>query len=437
MKPLSDLTAVVVDHGRFVHVARTLGKQFGKVYYTSPEERDCPLLREAVVGDGFPEIERVKSLCEVRGQCDLFVFPDIGFEAEQEDLRSQGLPVWGPGGAGELESNKGVFLKALADAGLPVAPHVIIKGMTNLILHLMEVEDVYIKVSKYRGDFETMHWTNWGDMEGTLDTLAVRFGAFKEFITFYVFDAIDTEIEDGVDAYLVGGQWPQTVLHGVENKDKSYAGTMQKFDELPEEVRKVNEAFGPILNQMSDNGAMKFSTEVRITKDGESFFIDPTCRFGSPPSQGECAIIKNLGEIIARGAIESVCVEPEFDDPFVVQAAVSLCEDRTEWHSFKLDQEVDDALKGGFCCRVHDRLALPPITEYHSSEVGYLCATGATLQAAIEKLRDLKDKLPDGMKCDFVSLADLLKEIHTAEDAGLPFTEQAVPEPASVIEETA
>ena len=436
MKPISEIVACVQDTGRFVHVARTLGKQFGKTFYTSPEERDCPLIREAVIGDGFPEIERVKSLWEVRPECDLIVFCDIGFEAEQNDLRSHGMPVWGPGGAGALESNKHLFLKSLVEANLSVSPHKEIRGMTNLSLHLMETEDVYIKVSKYRGDFETLHWTNWGDMEGDLDALAVRFGDFKEHITFYVFDAIDTEVEDGVDAYCVGGQWPETVLHGYECKDRAYVGTMQKFAELPEEVRHVNEAYGPILNRLSDGGAMKFSTEVRITKDGESFFIDPTVRFGSPPSQGECLIIKNLGEIIARGAIEGVCVEPEFDDPFVVQANVTLDGDRTDWNSFKLTDEIDGALKGGFCCRVNGRLALPPITEYHSSEVGYLCATGATLQAAIEKLRDLKDDLPDGLKCDFVSLADLLKEINTAEESGMPFTDQPVPEPATVLEET-
>lgn len=434
MKPVSELIACVVDHGRFVHVARTLGQSFTKTYYTSPEERDCPLIREAVVGDGFDEIERVKSLWQVKDECDLFVFPDIGFEAEQAELRRQGRSVWGAGQVGLIESNKGLFLKTLAETDLPVAPHTVITGLTNLGLYLRDTEDVWIKVSKFRGDWETLHWTNWGDMEGTLDSYAVRFGALKEEIAFYVFEKIDTEIEDGVDAYCVAGQWPETVLHGVENKDKSYVGTMQKFADLPEEVRQVNDAFGPILNRLSDGGALKFSTEVRITKDGQSFFIDPTLRFGSPPSQGECLLIKNLGEIIARGAIEGVCVEPETEDNFVVQAAVTLCDDRTEWHSFKVTDEIDAALKGGFCCRVNGRLALIPITEYHTSEVGYLCATGPTLQSAIEKLRGLKDDLPDGMKCDFMSLADLLKEIHEAEDKGMEFSSTTVPDPASIVE---
>ena len=432
MKKLSEITALIVDHGRFVHVARTLGKSFAKVYYTSPEERDCPLVREAYVGDGFPEIERVKSAWEVKDDCDLIVFPDLGFECMQRELRYQGIPVWGPGHASLLESHKGIFLEELENSGLPVAPHTVIQGLTNLKLHLKESDDKYVKIDFYRGDWETMHWTCWEEMSGELDSYAVRFGPLQEQIDFYVFDAIETEIEDGVDAYRVGGEWPKRILHGMECKDKSFIGTMQDLEEMPEEVRIVNEKFGPVLDKFTQGEPMKFSTEVRVTPEGESFFIDPTCRFGSPPSQGECLLIKNLAEIIYRGALGEL-VEPETEDEFLVQAFVSVCGERDEWKSIKLDEELDDHLKGGFCCQVDDKLCLPPITEYHTSEVGYLCATGNTMKSAIESLRDLKDKLPCSIKCEFASLAELLKEIHEAEESGMEFTDQPVPEPEEIV----
>jgi hypothetical protein len=432
VKKISEVTALVCDHGRFVHVARCLGQQMAKVYYTSPEERDNPLIREASVGEGFPEIERVKSAWEVKDECDVVVFPDIGFECMQRELRYQGIPVWGPGDASYLESHKGIFLDALKETDLPVAPHVVIKGLTNLMIHLKEEEDKYIKIDTFRGDWETMHWTCWEEMEGELDSYAVRFGPLKDQITFYVFDSIESEVEDGIDACRVGGQWPETVLHGMECKDKAFIGTMTEFAEIAEEVRRVNEVFGPILDRMTQGGAMKFSTEVRITEDKQSFFIDPTCRFGSPPSQGECLLIKNLPEIIYRGAMGQL-VEPETEDDFVVQAFLSVCGDRDEWKSLSLDHELDDAIKGGFCCQVDDRLCLMPMTEYHTSEVGYLVATGKTMKAAIEKLRDLKDKLPCSLKCEFNSLADVLKEIQEAEKADMPFTQEIVPEPEEII----
>lgn len=433
MKAIEDVVCGVLDHGRFTHVARTLGKTFKKVYYSTPEERDAPIARECCIGDGFPEIKRVKSLLTVKDECDFFLFPDVGFEAEQGDLISQGFPVFGCRGAGPLETNRGLFLKVLAETNLPAAPHVVIQGLTNLRLHLRAAEDKYIKISKFRGDWETMHWTNFEDGESTLDSFAVRWGDLKEFITFYVFDPIDTEIEDGVDSWCVNGQFPETVLHGMECKDKSYVGTLTTMADIPKEVRVVNELFGPILGKMTNGGAMKFSTEVRITKDGQSFFIDPTCRFGSPPSQGECLLITNLAEIVYRGSMGEL-VEPEADSNFVVQARVHLEGDRTEWNSFKLDEELDEALMCGFCCGANGRMTLPPITDYHSTEVGYLCAVGDRLKEAIENLRELKDRLPDGLTTEFVSLADLLKEITSAEDAGMEFTEQEVPEPAVVID---
>lgn len=428
------MTACVVDHGRFVSVARTLGERLGKVYYTThQQERDCPMLKDSCVGDGFPEIERVTSLWEVKSDCDLFVFTDIGFVWEQEELRRQGFPLWGPGAASWLESKKGIFLSQLAETKLPVPPHTVIVGIDNLRAALKDEEDKYIKISTFRGDWETLHWTSYGDMESVLDNYAVRFGALKNELSFYVFDPIETKIEDGIDAYRVGGKWPRTVMHGMEHKDKSYIGTMDDMENIAPEVRIVNEEFGPILDKFNPGGAMKFSTEVRITDDGESFFIDPTCRFGSPPHQGELSLIKNMPEIIARGAF-GVLVEPECDDKFVVQAAVSSDVDRSEWNSFKLDSDVAAALKCGFCCMVDDRLVFPPITDYHSSELGYLCATGDTIKSAIESLRKLKDNLPSGMKCDIQSLSHVLSEIHEAEKQGMEFTPQSVPEPATVID---
>ena len=432
MKDIKDIICCVVDHGRFVHVARTLGEQYAKVFYTTPEERDCPLLREAVIGRGFPEIERVNSVWDVEEECDLVVFPDIGFIAEQRELKRHGTAVWGCGAASLLESDKGVFLEMLANTDLPVAPHRIIKGLTNLSASLMEAEDVYIKIDTFRGDWETLHWTNWKEMEGVIDQYAVRFGCLKESITFYVFDAIDTEVEDGVDAWCVNGQWPNRVLHAIECKDKALIGTMSEFISLPDEVKIVNEVMGPILQKLTDGGAMKFSTEVRITKDKESFFIDPTCRFGSPPSQGECLLYQNLPDIIYRGAMGEM-VEPETKHEFVVQAFVTIDGDRDDWRAIDLDPELDPYLKGGFCLMEEGRLVLTPITEYHSSEVGYLCATGNTMKDSIDNLRELRDMLPSCLKCEFHALADILNEIHEAEASGMPFTKKIVPEPEEIV----
>lgn len=428
MKPTSKVVACFVDNGIFIPVARRLARDFKHVYYWSPCDRAFPHLRERVIGDGFDDIERIESIWDVKNRCDLFVFPDVGYASLQQELISQGFPVWGAREASSLEVNRGKFLDVLKTTSLPVPKYQTIKGLTNLRLVLKDVEDRYIKVSKIRGDFETFHWRSWREDESELDGYAVKFGPMKDQIMFYVFEPIETEIEDGVDTYCIDGQWPETIIHGMEAKDKAYLGTFQKFSELPDEVRIVNEAFSPILKQYGYRS--RFSTEVRITPEGESYFIDPTCRFGSPPSQCETEMVGNWGDIVWHGA-HGELVEMEQVAKFGVQALIKV--DRSSWQVMQLPDEVEQWCKFAFCCCVDGCVCIPP-DENGVPEIGWLVAIGDTIEEAMDSLREHSEQLPDGVSCEFHALADLLKEVQTAEELGMEFTDQEIPEPASVVE---
>lgn len=428
MKRVSDVIAVVIDHGVFVHVARRLAREFKKVYYWSPADRAFPVCRDRCIGDGYEEVERIDSIWPVLAECDLFIFPDIGHADLQDHLVDMGKAVWGARHGDILESSRGKFLETMATTSLPVPKYQVIRGITNLRLFLKEQEDRYIKVSKIRGDFETFHWRSWKEDEGTLDEHAVRLGPLRDHVTFYVFEPIDTEIEDGVDTYCIDGRWPETVVHGMENKDKSYLCTFQKFSDLPDEVRIVNEAFGPILEKYEYKS--RFSTEVRITPEGESYFIDPTCRFGSPPSQVEMELVGNWGEIIWHGA-HGELVEMEPLAKFGVQALVKV--DRSNWSVLDIPKEIDPWTKISFSCRVDESICVPPDPE-GPGEIGWLAAIGDTIEEAVATLRKHSEELPSGCECEFQSIAGLISEIHTAEEAGMTFTPEKVPEPAIVIE---
>ena len=271
---LSSKSIVCMDSGLFPHIAQCLATQFGKVYYHAPSQHVFSHLADAVVGDGFENIERVEEPYSLIGKVDCWCFTDIGQGDFQSYLSSIGESVWGHHGADVLERRKGLFLKELEAVGLPVAPHTVVKGMDNLRAFLRDREDVYIKISNYRGDFETAHWRNWTLDAGLLDCAAHRLGPFQNLITFYVFEALDTTIEDGVDTWWVGGEWPKRVLHAVEKKDKSLIGGLQNLSDVAEPVRRVNELFGPVLDRYGTQGP--FSTEVRLV-DGEPYFIDATC----------------------------------------------------------------------------------------------------------------------------------------------------------------
>lgn len=423
MKDLKHIACCVVDTGMFIHVARRLAREYGTVYYWSPADRAYPVCRERCIGDGYPDIERVESIWDVKGSCDLFVFPGIGFEGLQKELISQGYPVWGARDACKLESSRGLFLKALEQTDLLVPEYEAIKGLSELRDYLNDKHDLYIKVSNIRGDFDTFHWRDMSQDEPFLDHAACKLGPMKELVTFYVFTPIDSEIEDGIDAYCIDGKWPKTVIHGFECKDKSYLGTFQKYEHLPEVMRKVNEEFGPILKKFGYRA--RFTTEVRITEGGDGYFIDPTCRCGSPPSQCEMEMVKNWGEIIWEGANGNL-VEMEPEARFAVQALIRV--ERDQWSIMAIPKELDQWVKISFSCMVDGNICVPPDPD-GICELGWLVALGDTIEAAVETLHEYKSKLPDGCHCEVQSIAELIEEINKAEEMGMEFTPQEIPEP--------
>ena len=431
MKPVSQVHFRVIDKGLFLPVALRLARQAGRVSYWSPDEDAFKSVRKCI-GDGFEEIERAPSIFHDKESVDCFVFPDIGFADEQAELISQGFPVWGHRGGDILEVHRGEFLKTLEKTGLPVAPHVVITGITKLKEHLHDKEDLWIKISRFRGDFETFHWRSWGEDENRLNSYSIRFGPFRERIVFYVFDAIDTDIEDGFDTYCIDGQFPKFVLHGMEAKDKAYLCAWQKYSDLPEEVRCVSEAFAPILARFDYRSF--FSAEVRITKAGESFFIDPTCRAGSPPFQVMTELIGNYAEVIWQGA-HGILVEPEPTAKFGVQALLSPKPDPNEWESLKVDDELERWVKCGNCVKEGDHLWFPPEPEPTSCGVGWLVGIGDRFDEPIRHLKHNVNLLPEGVTCEFSTVAELISEVQKAEAAGMEFTDEPVPEPSIVLEE--
>lgn len=424
----SDITCCVVDKGLFLHLAIRLARDYKRVMYWSPWESAFPSCHQSVIGDGFKEIERVESIWEVKDECDLFVFPDVGYGPLQRELRGQGYPVWGHMGGDELELYRGKFMDVLKDVGLPEPTFEKITGITALRDHLRNVTDKYIKVSLYRGDFETFHFRSWEEDRVEIDVWSVRFGAIGEQVIFYVFDPIDTEIEDGMDSYCIDGQWPTVAFHGMECKDKFLIGTVVNIEEIPEEVTLVNDKIGPVLGEYGYRGF--FSTEVRITKDKESYFIDPTCRCASPPSQVMGELYENLGEIIWNGA-HGVCIDPEPTAKFGVQGMLNVSGEKTDWKSFDLPDELERWVKPSFACKVDSALCFPP--QEHDSLCGWLTATGDTILGAIEAFRELQKALPDGVTVDDSGIPKLLEEIKEAEKMGMEFTDQKVPEPQEAV----
>lgn len=429
MKEIKDLVLGVVDHGIFLPVAQKLAEQVGQVFYSTERDDAYPSVKTGLIGEGLERLERVDSILAVKGQCDGFVFPDIGWSDLQLELEGQGYPVWGAREGDSLESSRGKFLRVLAELGLPVPKHKAVKGMAALREHLKSKTDKWIKVSQWRGDIETFHWRDWSHDEGLLDFYAHRLGPAKELLVYYVFEPIETEIEDGVDTYCIDGKLPKKCIHGMERKDTAYLCTVTDLADIPEEVRFATEAFAPVLGKY--NYRSFFSTEIRIAKEA-NYFTDPTCRAGSPPSQVMTELYGNLAEIIWAGA-NGECVEPEPTAEFGAQVLLRIKGERTSWGVVELPKELRPWVKAGSAGEIEGRICSPP-DEHSGNDLGWLVATGDTLAETIETIKGYAKLLPDGIDADVGCLADLLGEIKAAESLGMEFTDQAVPEPATVLE---
>jgi hypothetical protein len=429
---LSSKTFCVVDfQGLFVGIAVRLAQCGARVFYQTPEDKRR-LLNDAIVGDGIESVIKIDDCLLIKDLVDCFVFPDVAFEGLQKELRSQGFPVWGAGAGVNLELDRVFFMEKLAELGLDVAPYKVVTGLTALGEYLKDKEDIFIKVSKWRGTWETTRWNNWEQDWKNLDYWAVKFGGVKEEVPFVCFDKIDTDLEIGADTYCVRGQWPSKMLHGIESKDEAYFSAVTDGDKMPEQLMPIMHAFSPSLKKM--DYVCQWSMEVRV-KDDKAYFIDATCR-GGLPSTATFLQVKNVPEIIYYGALGEM-VEPDFGFLFSCEAMVKISGKHATWETMQLTPDVKSHLMLADYCEVDGKVWFPADEDGEITDIGWLCATGDTPTEAAKNLNSLADQLPDGADASVESLAQVIREIESEHDEGIKFTEQPLPDPEIVLEKSA
>lgn len=428
MKEVSDTTFCVVDHGLFIPIARRLAKEAKRVLYHRPAEDGFPTINNCIIGDGFDDIEKCDDIWRVKNEVEVWCFPDIGFSGLQLELESQGRAVWGSRGADTLEVYRQKFHKVLETTGLPVPSFVVIKGLTKLRDHLKDQEDKFLKISRYRGSMETTHWRSWDLDEGFLDILAVRFGPSKELIPFMVFDKLDTEIEIGSDTYTVDGQWPSLMLNGLEHKDKGYIGAVTKKGNMPEVLTDVLDAFGPILKEYRCRN--QWSTEVRVV-DGKGYFTDPTPRGGLPSTASQLVAWENFAEIVMAGA-HGELVDPVPSCKYTAECMISGKSKKEQWPVVEIPKELEEWTAFGNCCQIDGRLVFPS-DDSAGDDLGWLVATGDTLEDVIDNLKGHADILPDGLDANTDAMVDLIVEAIKARDENIKFGGQPIPEPETAL----
>jgi len=432
MKDTKDVVACVIDHGTFFPVAERLAREYKEVHYHIPNGDSFETFARSGFYRGHSDVKLCDDFWVRKKDFDLFVFPDIGDAGTQYELQEQGFPVWGSKGAGLIEKMREMWMDICEQLGMPMPKTHRIKGLTNLRLFLAEHtgEQFFVKISRWRGDMETWE-VKPSVIQNKLDTLALKFGPFQEDILFFVQEPIDTDIEGGVDTFLIGNQFPNKIILGYEKKSQSYFATWKPREEMPPEIWDITQAAAPTLAQLDYCNFI--SSEVRV-KGKKSWWLDPCFRCPSPAGEEQLEWYLNFPTIVWRGA-NGELEQPEMAAKYFGEAVIEFQGERDGWKTIQIPDEIKRWVKLYACGRNEDGYHYPP--QQDPECIGTLVGMGDTPEEVLDHLKTLRDALKDEpVSIAIEPIADLFTEIESAEEQGIDFSEHEMPEPATVLEET-
>lgn len=412
-----------MDQGYFVCLAEKLAETYKKVYYWSPYEQEYRTITRCVYGEGLERVERENEPLDPDfiKKVDLFAFPDIGLSGEQKLLRSLEKPVWGAMGASELELYRTHFIKTVQSLGLPVAKTVECHGLIELRDYLKTCKNTWIKIDCFRDDMETEHHEDYAHSKRLIEKLAVVFGPLQEQVWFVVQNSIEGAQEIGYDGYSIDGNYPDESFQGYEKKNKLYLGSLLKNEDMPDEVRMINEAFASVLRSY---GYRNFwATEIRSTDEG-AFFIDPTARMAGLTQEHLLETCTNLADVMWHGA-NGILIQPKFKARFAAEATLHYTSQVHDWKTIHIPREQRPYFKLCHYCMCDDAYHLPPSD---SDELGVVLGWGDTVKESMTELKLHLDAIEDEpVIADLNTFGDLLRTIHTAEEYGMHFSSEPVP----------
>lgn len=432
MKDAHEITVCVHDRGTFFPVAKALARDVSKVLYHCPNGEAFETFATVCRGDGHPNIECVSDFWKRKKEIDLFVFPDCRDGGLQLELESQGYPVWGSKEAEDEEQLRGKWLRTCKRIGLPMPKTHEILGLTNLRLFFSQHpgEEYFVKISRLRGDMETWRALSPAQIDNKLSVLAMRFGPASEYVTFYVQEMVDTDIEGGSDTYFVKGEWPDKVIMGYEKKAEAYFAMWKDRSDMAPELWTANEKLTRLLAGYRYCNFV--STEIRV-KDGESFLLDPCFRCPSPAGEEQLELYGNFAEIVWRGA-NGQMVQPVMESKYCGEAVIRYCGDREGWKTVTVPEPLLPWVKLYACACVDGSFHFPPAQDHDA--IGCAVALGDTPSEVVDKLKDIAEGLKDEPVQVIMSpLVELFDEIEKAEEEGIPFGTHPLPKAEEVVAE--
>lgn len=304
---LNTKTAIVYDRGGlYLYCAEKLAEKYKKVYYFLADSDAYPSSKKHTIGAGLAKVERIYDLWEHLDKADIVYQFDCYDGSLGHYLSNHNIPVFSSKLGEKVEIDKIYFLELLEKLELPCPETQLCEGMDELkeYLEKHDGETLWLK-NLHRGDFETKKFRSMAQIKPFLDDLRKRIGTASDTMEVLVQSKIDSVCEAGYDGFQVDGQFTNNCIIGYEAKDAGFVGKI--FSETPEILKHINDAFSDTFKELGYRG--NYSTEVRITKDGVPYFIDPTCRVPSPPGELMVELYENWAEAtweIAHGILPTL-----------------------------------------------------------------------------------------------------------------------------------
>lgn len=414
---LKEKTVLIKDNGLFIELALRLAKDFGRVQYYCEWKNAFPRSTMAIIGSGLPGVERVQNFWDNVSGADLIVFPDVYDADIQAELIRQGKTVWGCGGAEWLELDRWRTREWQKEERMPIPETERIVGIDKLREYLKTHENKWVKISTYRGDFETYHHLKYNTTMMWLDEKEHSLGARKLVTEFIVEENLDG-IEIGYDGWTVDGDFPELGAYGFEIKDLGYAGRVVHNSTLPQPLKYINEKLSPVFKEARCRGF--FSTEVRIGENRKPYLTDPCMRMGSPPSEGYMDLWSNLSDIIYQGA-QGKLVRPQAIAKYFVIAML---------HSRFADKNW---MPVDFPTRYRDNIKLRNLTVLKNTyyavpqavglpEIGAITGFGGTLEEAMKAVEKISKTVTGyDLEIHLESFQQAEDTIEEARKLGVPF----------------
>lgn len=381
-------TALIYDNGLFVELASRLARDYSKVYYYMPWKNAFPRRQQAMIGEGVEGIERILDLWDVEDEVDTWIFPDVYDGDLVQFLRNEGRAVWGIGPAEFLELDRWRTRELQHDIGVDAPKTQRVVGLKELRKALSKKENLWVKVSCFRGDMETFHHESPFVSAPFLDNLATRLGAAQEVMEFLLEEHIEG-VEVGYDGWTIDGNYPGLTSFGYEIKDLGYVGKVLPYAKLHPLLRQVNSALEPIFKEYGARGFM--STELRITKEKRAFLIDPCMRCGSPPTEGSMELWENLGEVIEAGAAGRI-VDPKPKGKYFAMAMMHSSWATKHWTPVDVPADLKQWVKFRNLTVIDGKHYFVP-QDVELPEIGAVVGIGDSLEEAIEQVDSVAEEI--------------------------------------------